>query len=236
MTNIFQIWITDNDQEPNFYIKDQIKKLKSLYSDCSYALYTDKTIKEFLQNNFDKDVLRAYNKCKPYSFKSDLVRCCLLYMYGGYYFDTSICPEFKLEHNHEAFTLLGEPTPEGYGTLDWGIMYFKTPKDKFLKTAIENITNNILTHNYGVHPLAVTGPILAYNIDHSHIALYPCSIVDNEKIVEIDNKVWFRYVNGFSSSKSVRFKNTNVWQYGYLGTNNYADMWFNKDVFIGRID
>lgn len=237
MTNLFQIWITDNNQPLNNYVQSQTLKLKNMYSECDYKLYTNNDIKSFLLNFFDKDVFQAYEKCKPYAFKSDLARYCLLYIYGGYYFDISICPEFKLIHNEKSIMLLGEPVEiknNNYKLQDNCMMYFKNSKDIFLKNAIDNCVKNILNHNLGLHPLDVTGPMMLYKIKHEHIKLYPCSIVNNEKVVMIDGKVWLKYANGFSSEKAITYENDNVFAYGKEGTNNYAEMWFQNNVFKGK--
>ena len=43
--------------------------------------------REFIKNNFDLDILNAYDILKPGAFKADLWRCCILYIYGGIYLD-----------------------------------------------------------------------------------------------------------------------------------------------------
>ena len=105
MTNLFQIWITDNNDPPNQYVSNQMLKLKAMYPECQYRLYNDNDIKSFLASWFNPEVLQAYELLKPYAFKADLARYCLLYVYGGYYFDASICPKFRYEHDDYAFIL-----------------------------------------------------------------------------------------------------------------------------------
>lgn len=224
---IHQIWLSDKTKVPE-HIKKNIKTLPKLYSGYQYNLYNNEKIVNFLKNNFSNDVLLAYDKCKPYSFKSDLARFCLLYVYGGYYFDVSICPNFKFESAYDAFALKGESVEiDGiiHENLDNGVMYFKNPKSSFLKAAIDTAIDNILHHRYGKHSLDVTGPMMLHRLDHSSIHLYPCSRVDGRKVVCIEDKEWFQYPNGFSNLQDEQNKN--------YGTNNYADMWFKKDVFKG---
>jgi hypothetical protein len=106
-------------------------------------------------------------------------------------------------------------------------MYFKYPKQQFLKLAIEKSVSNILSHNYGNHPLDITGPTMLYRLDHSEVKLFPCSRIDNKVVIEIDNKIWLRYPKGFSTLDDKENKK--------LGTNSYASMWFNGDVFKGSV-
>lgn len=239
MNKIFQIWITDKGEPPNEYIIQQMSKLKKMYSNCEYHVYDNDKIVQFLSSFFDKRVLIAYQKCKPYAFKSDLIRYCLLYVYGGYYFDVSICPEFKLENQHEAYILKGESIEidsHRYDMLDNGVMFFKNINNEFLKSAIDKCVNNILMNNYGKSAFDITGPMMLNSINHEKIHKYPYCIIDNEKVVLVDKKLWVKYPNGFSSSGPPKYKNINVSSFGKNGTNNYYKMWHDKDVFHGSRD
>ena len=46
----------------------------------------------FIEKNFDKDILYSFEKLKPYSYKSDLFRFCYLYINGGIYVDIKYTP------------------------------------------------------------------------------------------------------------------------------------------------
>ena len=46
--------------------------------ELEFKLYDESQCRNFIKNNFDKDVLDAYNKLSPYSYKSDLWRYCVL--------------------------------------------------------------------------------------------------------------------------------------------------------------
>ena len=52
-----------------------------------FHLYDEKESREFIKNNFDNDVLEAYDRLSPSSYKSDLWRYCILYKKGGIYLD-----------------------------------------------------------------------------------------------------------------------------------------------------
>jgi hypothetical protein len=238
MKKIHQIWVSDKNVPPSDFIEQKNNNLKEMYDDCDYTLYNDKDLISIIKNNFSKEVLLAYTKCKPYAFKSDLGRYCILYLYGGYYFDMSICPEFRYSHKDESFILKGESViidNISYELLDNGIMYFDKPLNKFLKSAIEKSVENILTHNYGKHPLDITGPMMLHSLNHDDIKKYPCSFNEKEKVIMIDNRAWFKYLNGFSSRPPFNNVNNyvNINDFGNKGTNSYSDMWFNKNVFKG---
>lgn len=225
MTNLFQIWISSNSL-PIEPIKEKMDNLKEMYSDCNYQLYTNDNIVEFLIDNFSSDILLAYNMCRSYAFKSDLVRYCLLYTYGGYYFDVSICPNFRLECDYDAYALKGTPEHIDGKTanmLDNGVMFFKEPGNKFLKAAIDKTVYNILHHRYGNHALDITGPMMLYKLDHKEIHLFPCSYVEGKKVICIDDEVWLEYPKGFSKLNNEQSKIT--------GTNSYELMWYDRSIF-----
>lgn len=234
MRKVHQIWITDKSEPLSDYISKKNSDLRKMYYDHEFVLYDHKSLIRLIKDNFDKEVLFAYAKCNPYAFKADLARYCILYLYGGYYFDISICPNFRYEHTDESFILEGESV-EIDGTihkvLDNGIMYFQNPFNNFLKSAIEKSVENILNSNYGKHPLDITGPMMLYRLDHSNIKKYPCSIINDKKVICIDEKAWFEYHNGFSALPTIKNENSNITLFGTKGTNSYSQMWFEKNVF-----
>ena len=53
----------------------------------TFHLYDEEECKEFIKENFEEEVLNAYNSLIPCSYKSDLWRFCVLYINGGIYMD-----------------------------------------------------------------------------------------------------------------------------------------------------
>jgi hypothetical protein len=238
MKNIFQIWISQNNIHPPVSVCKKIHDLKLMYSDCEYHMYNESSLLDFIKQNFDPTVAQAFVKVKPYAFKADLGRYCLLYMHGGYYFDAAICPKFRYVHNDYAFILQGETQiidGKLYHVLDNGIMYFDKPFDPFLKSAIEKTVDNILNNRYGCCPLDITGPTMLYNLNHTLIKKFPYSVVDGKKVTCIDGQIWFEYQHGFSATPAEK---TEVWgdnprisKAEAVGTNSYSEMWWDYDVF-----
>ena len=66
------------------------KQIKNLYPNEEYHLYSGEEIEEIIKSNFEDDVFIAYKKLRPYSYKGDLARFCLLYLYGGLYIDLNV--------------------------------------------------------------------------------------------------------------------------------------------------
>ena len=79
------------------YIKSKNKLLKAVdswkkYNDFEYNFYDDKMCDDFIKENFDENVYRAYSILPIAVMKADLWRYCVIYHNGGIYADTdTIC-------------------------------------------------------------------------------------------------------------------------------------------------
>lgn len=231
MKIIHQIYITDNNELPSEYIQDKINKLKSLYSDYEYFFYNKEDIEKILIDNFSQEVIKAFKKIKPYAFKCDLARWALLYLYGGCYWDISIFPEVRLEFNNELVLIKGDQSnlgSNGLPIIDQGFIFCKNPKNKIVYDILNNIVKNINSYHYGEHPLDITGPITVGKIiettDTSNIKFGKTVLLEYGKAAFIDELLFFNYKPKFAESDLSKL--------GAKGTNNYAEMWFDKNVFI----
>jgi len=61
--------------------------IKTYGSDYTHHIYDDKEAVEFLQKYFTDRVVDKFNSLKNGAHKADLLRYCLLYIYGGVYLD-----------------------------------------------------------------------------------------------------------------------------------------------------
>ena len=223
---IHQIYISDSDTV-NFpdYISNQISKLKSIYDDYEYKLWCDNDIKKLLSNNFEPKVLEAYETIRPYAFKADLARCCILYIYGGIYFDIAISPEIKFEPDSPTIFpgIRSAEVTADCDIIENNVLIFPYIGDKFLKSAIDKLVENILSLSYGVHPLDITGPIALARLNYEDLNKgyvlqhegYRASYYNEELIYKHKPHVFQSDLN----------------KIGCEGTNDYALMWFSGDVY-----
>ena len=226
--NIFQIFISNDDKLSNLsnQLIEKTNKVKSVYNDYNYTLYNNSMLLDFL-SRFDNETLNSYNTIKPYAFKADLARYCLLYEYGGWYFDISLAPEYKLEFDNLVDALLIKN--HRINNIENCVMYFK-PKSQFLLDAIKQINFHVLRRYYGYLPLHVTGPGLLrriysrYNADYFSNYRFG-SFIDlsiQQFVCKYDDKIFARFkfpeIRGLS-------------HLGATGTNDYEAMWRNEDVY-----
>jgi mannosyltransferase OCH1-like enzyme len=242
MNKLHQIYITD-ETTTNFpeYTQNCIRILKNKYPDFEYILYDNDMIISLLKENFDKDVLNCYLKLKPYAYKADLARYCILYLYGGLYVDLNILWVRRILWTEDLdFFVFRDAgmTKTNYSSVYNGIIWSK-PKSKVLKTAIELVVRNCKNNFYGKTPSHPTGPCVFGQAVSAH--LHELNLHNNSGqfmlitnkdpknlrwgFVTDDDKIMaaWKYKNGIEllNSKTIGF---NSWD-------DYRQRWLHKDVY-----
>lgn len=228
MKKIHQIYISDDNQPPSKYIQEKISNLKSIYSDYSYKLYNHEECRDLMKFTFGLKGLTYFDSIKPYAFKADLARYTILYKEGGYYYDISLSPEYKFESQHPGVLYRTEPdkiVTDNEVFIENNFMFFKKPKHPFLIDALNKAFNMIKNKEYGRHPLDVTSPMLLGTLDTRDIF-----IGENKKINEHTYARFYKEKIHFYP-KPLKY-GVGLDKLGAKGTNNYEEMWFNKEVFI----
>ncbi len=125
----------------------------------SFHLYDENDCREFIRNHFKPDVLDAYDRLIPCSYKSDLWRYCVLFINGGIYMDIKFkcINNFKFIALTESEHFVRDIDPPA-GTLT-GLMVCK-PGNLILFHCIRRIVDNVNKNFYGVNALCPTGPAL----------------------------------------------------------------------------
>ena len=85
LPNIFQIYISDDGSGPSEALSDAIASVKRCFSAYQYSLHNNDSLRTFIEENFDNEVVESYDKLRPFAYKADLGRYCLLYQLGGWY-------------------------------------------------------------------------------------------------------------------------------------------------------
>jgi len=252
--NIHQILINDSKNIPSQlpeYSTICTQQFLNLYPNSQYHLYCREEIEEIIKKNFDKDVLTSYFMLKPYSYKADLTKYCLLYLYGGFYFDLSIFFLSKIPCL-EDFNFFAFRDRSNHSLKTWivatGIIYSK-PKCPIMKKCIDIVVSHCKEKHYGVD---VSGPsvlgesiVLNYKKIQDHFILGERMNIPKDYLITIKNKfpilknkIFDNITEGFISDLSndviCLCKPSgpgDIESLGFQGTNNYVDMWLNRDVY-----
>jgi len=104
---IYQTW--HSKQLPP-KMADCVERLKATNPAFDHYLYDDNDCRKFIKENFEPDVLAAYDKLIPGAYKADLWRYCVLYKTGGIYLDIKFQCEpgftlMEMTHDNETFVL-----------------------------------------------------------------------------------------------------------------------------------
>lgn len=155
--NIFQTWKT-KDLPPK--MKECVENLKKDNPEFTHYLYDDNDCRDFIINNFDTNVIKAYDALIPGAYKADLWRYCVLYKRGGIYLDIKYyCVNgFKLITLTDKEYFIRDIEQSGAGIYN-AFMICKAGNQKMLN-CINKIVDNVKKRYYGERIFDPTGPTL----------------------------------------------------------------------------
>jgi mannosyltransferase OCH1-like enzyme len=161
---IYQSW--HSNQVP-LKMQDTIYSLLKMNPEFDYYLYSDDKSREFIKENFDKEVVNAFDSLKPGAYKSDLWRCCILYKMGGIYLDikySSVVPLinvirenpviFTKDLNYNCSTFLNFEVRTGI----YNAFMVSPPNNSIFKESIDEIVISCKNKSYGNNAHDITGP------------------------------------------------------------------------------
>lgn len=232
---ISQIYLTDNNAPPPEFISNCMNAVRASFSHVPYTLYNMESAREFITQHFDNEVLNAYDTLNPYAYKADLLKYCLLYAIGGWYFDIAVRLISTIDVHDEIETIAFKDMPIISQTT-WScanaILYSK-PSSSVYSAAIELVLQNCRNKYYGTNALCPTGPVLlgkafAKEGENSHrifgdfICLTPVHQNKNPAFVLPDGLIFaLGKPTGGGDLKGL----------GALGTNNYNDFYNSRSVY-----
>jgi mannosyltransferase OCH1-like enzyme len=239
-SRVHQILLTreEIDVLPTAYTE----KIREVFTG-EYTLWTFETIRPFLAENFDPTVLEAFEKIKPLAFKADLARYCIVYIYGGWYFDLLVTlqsPELIKKFDYEPEVIFFRDIPFARTMLSVvnTLFWFKNPGHPILKNLIKHAVSTILSGEYLEHPHAITGPvafgksIAKYQIDTLDFNyLTGDTIMINDKPTHVFNSIEFEDYLPFSNRRGIHEHKDHILPQGYETRTNYMDMYWNRDLY-----
>ena len=224
---IYQTWITKVVPEK---MAKTIEKIKNANPEFEHKLFDDTDCRNFIINNFNENVLYAYDNLIPGAFKADLWRYCVLYIHGGIYVDIKYEPinDFKFIDliDKDYFVLDRASHFKGHIGI-YNALLISQPNNPIFLKLIKAIIDNVKNKNYGINALSVTGPSLVGRI------LYP----NNNKYTALIEKEYdLKYAN---DGLGIEYKGKKILiqyteyrrdQTKYTKT-SYQNLWDNKKIF-----
>ena len=151
--NLYTCWHT-SDLPP--VMRENYNLLVKNNPEFNHYIYDENMCRTFLIENFDNNVIEAYDKLIPCAFKTDLWRYCILYINGGIYIDI----KYQCTNNFKLIAL----TEEEHFIRDHDIknvynaLIVCKPKNIIMFNTIMQLVKNVQTNFYGRSCLAPTGP------------------------------------------------------------------------------
>jgi hypothetical protein len=136
-------------------MNEKYKKMVRENPEFNCKLFDIHSGRKFISQNFGPNVLIAYDKLKPYAYKSDLFRYCYIYVNGGIYVDIKYISikGFRFLELLDKEYLVSEPI----GVQNCLLVLH--PRNEMILRCIHAIRNRVLNNFYGNTPL-FTGPFL----------------------------------------------------------------------------
>jgi mannosyltransferase OCH1-like enzyme len=155
--NVYLTWETKDMPDK---MRENVERLISQNPEMKFYFFDAPKRREFIKTYFDEEVVRAYDKLIPGSYKSDLWRFCVLSIHGGIYLDIkfSNVNGFKLIQLTDNEYFIPDLEDSGSGIVT-GLISCK-PGNEAMQKAIRRVVENTKSEYYGDSSLAPTGPLL----------------------------------------------------------------------------
>lgn len=216
-------------------LKRAVASVRAAFPEAQHTIYNKETLRQFMVENFDAEVVWAYDKIIPYTYKTDLARYCLLYRLGGWYFDISIRMHTKITPR-DTVEFLAFRDVQRHALNCWAcstsVLYAK-PQNPVFDIAIKMIIENCRQEYYGITPLCPTGPSLLGKALAAHgsqrnfmygdrLELTPLHQVKNPAYIMPDGTIaaWGKNAGGGDLAAL-----------GAKGVQNYNEFWHARNVY-----
>jgi len=233
--HVSQIFLSDTGNELSPFLQHATGTVKNAFPDANYEIFTKETLRQFIVDHYDADVVWAYDTLRPYSYKADLGRFCLLNALGGWYFDIGVRVQNPVDVG-ERIKMVAFRDIQRFSFTSWACattVLYSQMANPALVTAIELIVRNCHEQYYGITPLCPTGPTLlgqalAMNrgqadfVYGDYLELTPTHEQKNRAFVLPDGTImaWSKPAGG-----------GDLTALGAKGVNNYNELWSKREIY-----
>ena len=233
--NISQIFLSDAGDDLSPFLQHATGTVKAAFPEADYTLYTKESLRQFIKDNYDCEVLWAYDSLLPYSYKADLGRFCLLNKLGGWYMDIGVRIANAVEIGPR-IKMLAFRDIQRFSFTSWAcattVLYSRTDNEA-LVTAIGLIIKNCHEKYYGITPLCPTGPTLlgqALALNGSNADFVYGDYLELTPTHEQKNRA-FVLPDGTIMAWSKPSGGGDLTGLGAKGVNNYNELWAKRQVY-----
>jgi mannosyltransferase OCH1-like enzyme len=233
---ISQIFLTNDPEEKlSPFLQYATGTIDAVFPKANHTIYNNEQLRDFIGSVYGSDVLWAYDSLRPFSYKADLGRFCLLNHFGGWYFDIAIRVVNAVDVG-DRIKFLAFRDIQRFSYTSWACattVLYSQPNNEALQAAIEMIVANCVQQYYGITPLCPTGPTLlgkalacngsqADFVYGDYLELTPTHEQKNRAFVLPDGTImaWSKPAGG-----------GDLTGLGAKSVNNYNEMWAARKVY-----
>ena len=245
--NFFQIYLSEDEAkelpEPLLSVS---RIARQRFSNFDYICWTGLMLRDFISTYYPQDVLNAYDKLRPFAYKADLGRYCLIYKYGGWYADVTLKIEKNVLLGNEVdlffFYDFGEglPAPGRCSHECQNSFFYAKASHHLLAECIEGVVKNCRDSFYGGSSTSPTGPELfgrklcqhvpnSRSLHGHFMPLTPFHQQRNLSYVAPSGDIIAQHKSTWHPSKP---RGGDLESLGLSGTNNYNDLWRQKAIYL----
>jgi hypothetical protein len=226
--------------------RENIESFKRVHPGIEHELFTDSSIRDVLSGHFGTEVSAAYEALKPYAYKADLAKHCLMYLYGGVYADISI----YFMSGWAAQLSEGQTADKGklavfrdlLVSTTWDTvtgLYSAPPGHKAVAKTIELICENVRNRHYGVTSLCPTGPTvfgkaIALACDAQDLAVGTAAEYrpgPSGKDIVSEPSLCLMFRKNLVAIRRKRGQGS-LSELGIADGNEYHRLWLSKDIYV----
>lgn len=215
---------------------NSVMSFVELNPEYTYIYYSDIDGRKFLREFYSNDVNYAYDILVPGAFKADLLRYCLLYHYGGCYFDCKQIlrrPINTFLNNDKTLVLCNDVIENAL----LNAVIFSQKKNNILEKTIKDCVYNII-NKLGKSPLDVTGPLFFYKSIKKYINKDNLLLQNNRPINNFSD-----FTNDYINNNITLIETSEVilnrffkgYYDNYLNINHYGKLFYNNEIYYKNI-
>jgi len=193
-----------------------------------YRLWKTDDARLLIAHNYRPEVLRAFDCLKPFAYKADLARYCIVHSLGGYYIDLLISSTKLVDPAGRDFIGFRDLNSDATSWKVANNYFYARPGCPILADCIDQVVENVRRRYYGKDPHFPTGPaVLGRSVAN----------LSQDLDVLIGQYWWLPYRRNkytlpnygvVGRGKSRRWRGG---MSGVPGGNNYNDLWRTRDIY-----
>lgn len=224
------------------FVTENAAAFKALYPAAEYRLWDGHALRTMIAEHFEPEVLAAFDLLRPYAYKADLARYCLLYVFGGLYVDLATLGIDTIKPPRGvglASFMVDDPTSQSWTAALTGVIW-AVPRRREFRIAIDYIVENCAGKFYGRSPLYPTGPVLFGRAMAAAMAEKGQRDEADDQWIgmrrrvtpgQLQENVVFVAPDGSLVGLSRKAISGDLTHLGASGTNNYNRIWHARSVY-----